>query len=125
MTQLEELTNLLFDFLRERGWDKVQPGPLAKSIAIEAAELLEHFQWTEYSKEQIQANPEKLERVQSEIADILIYSLQLCGFLELDPEKIIRSKLKKVAQKYPADEVRGSEEAYWRLKMQGRKNNLD
>jgi dCTP diphosphatase len=122
MTQIQKLTHDIFIHLEERGWHKPKPGPLAKSIIIEAAELLEHFQWSEHDADKIKANPEKLDKISSELADVLIYCLQLSEVLGLDPDKIIRNKLKKVAEKYPANQVLGNDAEYWKLKKEARES---
>ena len=81
-------------FAADRNWDKVHTeANLSRSIIIEAAELLEHFQWNDSSYDK--------EKVCDELADVLIYSLYLCDLLKVDPKTIIESKLLKVAEKYP------------------------
>lgn len=81
------------EFRDERGWKPYHtPENLAKSISIEAAELLECFQW-DYSFDQ--------EHVCEELADVLIYCLQMVDVLEVDAKEIIFSKLEKNAMKYP------------------------
>ncbi|MBF0780378.1 MULTISPECIES: nucleotide pyrophosphohydrolase [unclassified Granulicatella] len=81
-------------FRDARGWGKAHtPRNLASSIIIEAAELLENYQWGEsYANE---------ENVKEEIADILIYTYMLANHLNLDIDTIIREKLEKNAIKYP------------------------
>ncbi len=84
----------LRQFVAERNWGKFHtPENLAKSISIEAAELLECFQW---------GNPD-LDEVKDELADVLTYCLHLASRLDLDPEQIILDKLEKSRRKYPAD----------------------
>lgn len=123
MTQLQKLISDIFIQLEERGWDKPKPGPLAKSIIIEAAELLEHFQWSEHDAEKIKEDQKKLDEIESELADIFTYCLELAKVLELDPEKIVRAKLQKVAKKYPVNAVKGNDAEYWRLKNKARNND--
>jgi dCTP diphosphatase len=60
------------DYLVERGWDNLRPGDLAKSISIEAAELLEIFQWSNETLEDVKNDPEKTEKIKKELADVLI-----------------------------------------------------
>ncbi len=91
---MEELKHIVESFRAERGWDKIDTeASLAKSIIIEAAELLEHFQWEEdnYDKK----------KVCDELADVLMYSLALCYHLNVDPKEIIKEKLVDVARRYP------------------------
>lgn len=91
---MKQILNEIIEFRDARDWKQTDtPSNLAKSIIIEAAELLENYQWSE--------DTEDLENVKEEIADILIYSLALVHDLGLDPEVIIREKLIKNAVKYP------------------------
>ncbi|MDT8337269.1 MAG: nucleotide pyrophosphohydrolase [Candidatus Izemoplasmatales bacterium] len=81
-------------FRDERGWrNHDTPQALAKSIIIEAAELLENYQWEDMHPNLI--------NVEEELADVLIYSLAMCSDLGLDPETIIRKKMIKNEVKYP------------------------
>ena len=91
---MEEVQEIITRFRKKRNWDKYDSeSSLAKSIIIEAAELLEHFQWNEnnYNKKE----------VSYEIADILIYSLAMCYHMNLDPKELIKEKLEDVAKRYP------------------------
>lgn len=102
---MEELMKKIRIFNRERDWDQFHSSAnLAKSIVIEAAELLEHFQWQEESQD--------LQGVREELADVMIYCLQLADHLHLDPETIIREKMALNARKYPVDKCRGSSAKY-------------
>ena len=85
MTEIEEIQGELRRFNEERDWDQFHsPVNLAKSIAIEAAELLECYQWND------QADPQAVEE---ELADVLNYCLQMAAKLELDPAEIVRKKM--------------------------------
>ena len=91
---MKKLLEEIIKFRDERGWRKHDtPSALAKSIIIEAAELLENYQWED-------TNP-NLENVEEELADVLIYALAMCSDLGLDPEDIIKKKLIKNEVKYP------------------------
>lgn len=92
------ITNATADRLKEfntaRDWDKIHtPANLAKSISIEAAELLELFQWDEKSYD--------VERVKEELADVIIYSLIMVEALNLDADAIVNEKITKNSKKYP------------------------
>ena len=63
--------------MKARGWDKTAPADQAKSIMIEGAELLEHFQWKNFTVAEIKKDKEKYEGIQSEVADVLIYAIDL------------------------------------------------
>lgn len=92
------------EFNRERDWEQFHtPENLAKSIVIEAAELLECFQWnSDFDRQD----------VQEELADVLSYCIQMADVLGMDPEKIVLEKFEKTKKKYPASLVRGSSQKY-------------
>ena len=101
---MEELMDELIRFQKERDWKKFHtPDNLAKSISIEAAELLEHFQWgKEYD----------VDEVSEELADVLIYCLYMVHALDLDVNEIISDKMKKNAIKYPVEKSKGNAKKY-------------
>jgi dCTP diphosphatase len=108
-TTVAELRELVRNFVDARDWRQFHaPKNLAMSLAIEAAELMEHFQWisTEKSRE-IAAEPGQLAEVSDELADVLCYALAMANQLDLDLSTAIRSKMKKNEEKYPAEEFRG------------------
>ena len=92
-------------FTEDRDWHQFHtPGNLAKSLSIEANELLECFQWsdTEYD----------LEHVKEELADVLVYCQDLLDRLGLDADEIVNSKMDKNEAKYPVDKSRGNAKKY-------------
>ncbi len=92
--EIDRLINKIIEFRDSRNWDQHDtPENLVKSIVIEAAELLEEFQWS--------GDIENFQNVKDEIADIAILLLALVHDLDLDFNKIIDEKLKKIAIKYP------------------------
>jgi len=94
MTTLKDLQVTLAAFAAERDWDRWHtPENLAKSISIEAAELLECYQWGK------EPDPQA---VRHELADVLIYCLQMARRLGVDPAEIILEKLEVTRKKYPA-----------------------
>ncbi|MET3726462.1 DNA phosphorothioation-dependent restriction protein DptG [Fictibacillus halophilus] len=98
MNEIKQLINAINEFRDERGWKPHHnPKDLAISISIEAAELLEDFQWKS-SEEAVEQN---IENIKEEIADVFIYGLMLCNELDLDVETIIKDKIKKNGLKYP------------------------
>lgn len=100
-TDLSQLLTELENFRQTRGWKPYNnPKDLAISISIEAAELLENFQWVNW--QEATSDPAKLENISEEIADVLIYTLTLLTELGLDFETVIKQKLVKNAKKYPA-----------------------
>ncbi|MCT1776731.1 nucleotide pyrophosphohydrolase [Brachybacterium sp. p3-SID957] len=103
----ESVMGTLREFAAEREWQQFHsPENLAKSISIEAAELLECFQWS----------PEAdLEDVTGELADVLTYALTLADHLGLDPEQIVLDKLERTREKYPVEKAKGRSTKYDRL----------
>ena len=95
-------------FTEDRDWDQFHsPANLAKSIVIEAAELLECFQWneTEYV----------LQHIKEELADVLVYSQNLLDKLELDADEIVNMKMEQNEAKYPVDKAKGNAVKYTEL----------
>ena len=95
-------------FTEDRDWDQFHsPANLAKSIVIEAAELLECFQWsdTEYD----------LQHIKEELADVLVYSQNLLDKLELDADEIVNMKMEQNEAKYPVDKAKGNTAKYTEL----------
>ena len=130
---MKKLEKRIKKYLEERGWDHLRPSDIAKSIMIEGAELLELFQWENYPLEDIKKDSEKIEGIKKELADVLIYALEMSVLLELDTTKIINKKLDYVVKKYPAKLMRknaqkdsgsGADSAYWRIKKGYRKKGL-
>ena len=115
-------------YLKERDWDNLRPADLAKSISIEAAELLEIFQWTNQSLEDVKKDKEKLEIIKKELADVLTYCFDMSVLLGFDTGKILLDKIEKVKKKYPAHLFKnrnkavdaGSEDIYWKIKKEHR-----
>lgn len=94
-------------FVAERDWAQFHtPESLAKSISIEAAELLECFQWG--------TDPDA-DKLRDELADVLTYCLLLADRLGVDPGEVVLSKLAQTRQKYPADKARGRSTKYDQL----------
>lgn len=103
---LEDVQRELREFVAERDWAQFHsPENLAKSIAIEAGELLEEFQWGAPSDD-------TRENVRDELADVLTYCILLADALDADPVEVIRSKLAKTREKYPVDKARGRSAKY-------------
>jgi NTP pyrophosphatase (non-canonical NTP hydrolase) len=118
---MQRVQKIIAGFLKERGWDdRANPGNYVKSIAIEAAELLEVFQWKNPSADQVLADPKLLGAVKEELADVLIYCLDIASILDLDAEKIVEEKMAKNAKKYPVKLVKGNSANYYKLKEAAR-----
>jgi len=111
-TTLQQLKEKMATFVREREWEQFHtPKNLSMSIAIEAAELMEHFQWltVEASKS---LPDEALADIGEELADIVIYSLSLSNVLGLDLSQTVLAKMEKNIRKYPSEKVRGKAHKY-------------
>jgi len=107
---LQTLLHTLIKFRDDRDWAQFQTAKnLAVSISLEAAELLEHFQWTTEDQD---ISQDKSDKMAEEVADILIYLLLFANKLDIDPLQAAKDKIKKNAQKYPADLVRGKSAKY-------------
>ena len=108
MNKLEELMIRIDKFNKERDWDQFHsPSNLAKSISIEAGELLECFQWNNEEYD--------IDEVKEELADVLNYCLQMCQKLDLDPIDIMNDKMDKTEKKYPVDKAKGVATKYNKL----------
>jgi len=108
-TTLAQLRQLVDDFVAERDWRQFHsPKNVSMALAIEAAELMEHFQWlTPEESRTVAAQPDKLAAVGEELADVLCYALALANELGIDVATAMRAKMVKNCQKYPAAEFRG------------------
>jgi dCTP diphosphatase len=103
----QRLVDELRAFVAERDWNQFHsPANLAKSISIEAAELLECFQWSDDAD---------LDAVKLELADVLTYCFLLAAKMSLSPEQIVLEKLELTKSKYPVDRSRGRSDKYDKL----------
>lgn len=111
-TTLQELKGRVAAFVAERDWQQFHtPKNLSMSIAIEAAELMEHFQWLSVEDSR-NLGPQALAEIGEELADIVIYSLSLANTLGLDLSQTVQAKMDKNIRKYPADRVKGKAHKY-------------
>lgn len=105
----QETINRIRKFTEDRDWDQFHsPANLAKSISIEANELLECFQWSDDNY--------KIEDVKEELADVLVYCRNMLDKLNLDEDEIVNAKMDKNEAKYPAEKARGNAKKYTELK---------
>ena len=104
---MERIKQAFRDFNKERDWDQFHtPENLAKSISIEAGELLECFQWdSNYDKQ----------AVCEELADVISYCVMMADTLDVDIEEIVMDKLEKTKRKYPVDKAKGISTKYNKL----------
>ncbi|WP_432798472.1 nucleotide pyrophosphohydrolase [Poriferisphaera sp. WC338] len=105
-TTVGEMKNAVLDFARRRNWERYhQPKHLAMSIAIEAAEIMEHFQWLgEQESTEIMNRPEVKAEVAEEMADVLMYLMEFANASGIDLVEAYFAKLSKNERRFPEDE---------------------
>ena len=112
MTQ--DTINKILQFRDDRNWRQFHnPKDLAISISLEAAELLEVFQW---SAEDVKCT-EKMDKIREELADVINYCVLMADACELDIDEIVQAKIKRNNEKYPVELAKGSKEKYDQLKQ--------
>lgn len=129
---MKETEKKIKKYLKERGWDTLKPGDLAKSISIESGELLELFQWHNPTLEEVKKDKEQIAKIKKELADVLLYCFDLSVTLGLDTEKVIWEKLEHIKKKYPAKLMKdrngkdpgNPQDVYWKIKNEYRKNGI-
>ena len=101
----QETIDRIRQFTEDRDWDQFHsPANLAKSIVIEAAELLECFQWNEEEYD--------IQHIKEELADVLVYSQNLLDKLNLDADEIVNMKMEQNEAKYPVEKSKGKTDKY-------------
>ena len=109
---IDALRDKLRQFADERDWDQFHsPKNLAMALSVEAAELLEHFQWLSDAESAI-LTQEKCAKIREELADVLLYLIRLADKLHIDLATAAADKLGVNAQKYPVQKARGSNKKY-------------
>src|SRR5262245_17852894 len=108
-TTVAELKSDMARFVSERDWDQFHsPKNLVMGLAVETAELMEHFLWMENAaSREVYSDSERLGEIGDEIADVACYLLALSNVLNIDLSDAIKAKLAKNAIKYPVDQFRG------------------
>ena len=108
-TTLSDLKAKLSAFVQERDWEQFHsPKNLSMAVAIEAAELMELFQWMTVEESwKVRSDRETMHRIREEVADVVAYCLHLCNRLSIDLASSMEDKIAQNARKYPADLVRG------------------
>lgn len=104
----DKIISLINNFVAERNWDQFHTGSnLAKSLVLEACELLELYQWSD--------EVESISRLAEELADVFVYGIQIAEKYNLNIEEIIMNKMKKNAEKYPVSLAKNSSKKYNKL----------
>ena len=114
-SELNSLKQQLRQFAEDRDWDQFHsPKNLSMALSAEVAEILEHFQWLteEQSKD---LSRDKLDEVETELADTLIYLIRLADKLDIDLIKAAESKIELNEKKYPVDKAKGNAKKYTEL----------
>jgi dCTP diphosphatase len=108
-TTVGQLREMIEAFVAERDWEKFHdPKNLAASIAIETAELMEHFQWLRSDElEAVRRDPQQMAEIREELADVTAFVLSFANAMDIDVSDALRDKISKNAHKYPAAEYRG------------------
>lgn len=111
-TLIASLQQQLRQFARERDWEQFHtPKNLAMALSVEAAELQEIFQWLN-AEQSAKLDDQQRAHASEELADVLLYLCRLADVLDIDLAAAAAHKLKRNAEKYPADRVRGSSAKY-------------
>lgn len=113
-TPIAELKKRILAFARERDWEQFHsPKNLSMALAAEAAELMEHFLWaTPEGSKDIAASPAKRQKIEEELADVIIYALEFANVTGVDVAAIIEAKMAANAQKYPVEKAKGRSDKY-------------
>lgn len=108
-TTLADLRRLVEEFVSARDWHRFHtPKNLAMALSIEAAELMEHFQWlTPEQSRRIADQPERRDAVAEELADVMCYALAMANELGIDVASAVSRKMAKNAAKYPVEKYQG------------------
>jgi NTP pyrophosphatase (non-canonical NTP hydrolase) len=110
--EFTRLRDLVRAFVNERDWDQFHtPKNLSAALSVEAAELLEHFQWLQHGRAD-ELGPDKLVQVRHEMADVLVYLVRLADKLDVDLMAAVQEKMVLNRAKYPAELVRGDARKY-------------
>ncbi len=110
--KIQELKDLMAQFVKERDWEKFHsPKNLSMSIAIEAAELMEHFQWAD-EETALKTLKDKESDIKDELADIALFLFEFASLYKIDLSDAIVNKLNKNKKKYPTDLVKGKSDKY-------------
>ena len=107
---MKELQKIIQEFIRERDWEQYHaPKNLAMALSVEAAEIVEIFQW---KKAEEDLSVEELQHLRQEIGDVLVYLLELAEKFDIDIVQAAKEKMILNGQKYPAEKVKGKANKY-------------
>jgi len=106
MSKLDVLIKEIIRFNKKRGWGPTESDH-AKSIVIEASELLEHYQWDESDRDVRGVEPKNYEEISEEVADVFWYLVSFCNTAGINLEKAVKEKIDKNEEKYPEHKFKG------------------
>lgn len=111
---LPKLNSLIQQFVDERDWEQFHTlKNLSMALSVESSELLEIFQWvSESDAKKLEQDPETMQKVEEELADIFYYLIRLSAKTNINLEDALLRKMQKNAQKYPSEKVKGSSKKY-------------
>jgi len=118
---MNDLEKEVREYLVERNWFGLEPANMAKSVMIEGAELLELFQWKNYTVEEINADEELKLNIKKELADVMIYAIELALHLDINVNEAIRYKLEHNRKKYTVTGVTNKDSGKDFIKSQKKK----
>jgi NTP pyrophosphatase (non-canonical NTP hydrolase) len=109
---MKELIHSIRDFAQKRDWEQFHsPKNLAMALSVEVAEIVEHFQWLTQA-ESNNLDPDKLDEIKEEIADVMIYLTRLADRLGIDPMQAAEEKMRLNEKKYPVEKSKGNAAKY-------------
>jgi len=116
-TTFAELKSRVLAFARERDWEQFHaPKNLSMALAAEAGELMEHFLWsTSDASRTIASDPAKRQKIEEELADVVIYALEFANMTQIDVAAVIEKKMAANAKKYPVEKAKGRSDKYTEL----------
>jgi dCTP diphosphatase len=116
-TTFAELKSRVLAFARERDWEQFHaPKNLSMALAAEAGELMEHFLWaTSEASRTIARDPAKRQKIEEELADVVIYALEFANMTGINLAAVIETKMAANAKKYPVEKAKGRSEKYTEL----------
>lgn len=116
-TTFAELKSRVLAFAKERDWEQFHaPKNLSMALAAEAGELMEHFLWaTAEASRATASDPSKRQKIEEELADVVIYALEFANMTHIDVAAVIESKMAANAKKYPIEKAKGRSDKYTEL----------
>lgn len=116
-TTFAELKSRVLAFARERDWEQFHaPKNLSMALAAEAGELMEHFLWATADASRATVNdPAKRQKIEEELADVIIYALEFANMTQIDVASVIEKKMAANAKKYPVEKAKGRSDKYTEL----------